>query len=188
MRLSKKTIVFAVIVFVTFYISVALGLSGAIVSAHYGFAVDANGLLYVGKSRGIDVYDSGEFVRTVYNAPRGYSFTIRDEKLYIASTSRIKVMDLSGNLIEIIDDSVWPTEEYRIDKQKKEFVTDEARYTATNIFEFYTITKHTEGGSEIVYHIPIIDYILNCTGAVFLVSIFVFLFKTIVKPNMLRKK
>ena len=173
MKLSRNSVIFATVLCPICFISILLSLTGTIVSAHNGFAVDNKGLLYVGKDSRMDVYNNGQYVDTIYKESKGYRFTIQDELLYIAINGRVEVRDLSGNLIETLDDSIWPTEQYKLDKQKKEFITDNIRYVATNKFGFYMITKYSNGGiPEIVYHIPVVDYILNCLIVFTFISLF----------------
>jgi len=179
MKFSKKAIIFGIVTWPICFIFISLIMSGAIVSAYYGFAVDNNGFLYVGKNSRIDVYDNGVFVKTVYETSYGYSFTIKNENLYIATESQVKVMDLSGTLIETTDDSVWPTEQYRMDRDKSVFLTNNARYVATDILGFYKITRYNNNGTrEIVYHIPVIDYAVHCAILFITIVSFVIFIRT----------
>jgi len=159
--MRKAIILFAISVPILFVIAM-LVVSGSLNTWYYGFALDNNGMLYVGKASKIDVYDNGEFINTVYQTnSSGYSFTIKDEKLYIADWSKVEELDLSGNLIDTIDDN--NSKEWRnFHKQRNEFSTGNAKYVATNILGFYKITEYDSNGkSKIVYQVPIIDFILT---------------------------
>ena len=163
--------------------------SGIVNSSYHGFALDDNGLLYVGKHGKIDVYNKGQYIRTVFkNSGRGYAFTIQEEKIYIATYDTIDiviVMDLSGNLIKTIDD-IDEKERRRLEMQKNVFTYDDSVYFATNTMGFYKITKTNDGKSEVIYQKPMLDYICGVVQNVVMpICILVSLITTI--PRLLRE-
>lgn len=149
--------------------------NGTINTQYRGFAVDNNGSLYVGKFDRIDVYKNSEFVKTfctVYS--QTYGLTIQDEKLYVADGLTIKVMELSGNLIKTYNDSYDASEMHRLQSQQNVFVTDSAKYVATDTLGFFKITRYsTDGGSEVVYQIPTLDFVFSWTPLIFVILIIV---------------
>ena len=152
-----------------------LSVFGVINTAYYGFALDESSFLYVGKTNKIDVYGNEGYVKTVFKKDGWYAFTIQDEKLYIATNSgAIKVLDLSGNLIETIDDST-NEEADRLEKQKSVFFKDDAEYRATNVLGYYKITKFSNGRSEIIYRRPALDYFCAIAQIAVIISVPVFL-------------
>ena len=172
----KKLVLFGMITMPICGVFAICVVTGVIVVSYNGFAVDNDGMLYVGKNRKIDVYDNSEFVKTVYCTTRGYHFTIQDENLYIATGGQVKIMDLYGRIIETIEDSTYG-EEHRLAKERFLYVTDDARYVATNTFGFYKITKcSNDGGSEVVYQKPILDFVLGLAGPLSFAAFMIFLF------------
>ena len=188
MNFLKGAIILTVVLVSVFVSTTLLCHSHIIVLSYYGFAVDSDELLYVAKDSGIDVYKNSKFVETIYEASNGYSFTIRDEKLHIATSGQVKIMDLSGNFIEAIDDSIWPSERYLMNKQKDEFVTDNSRYVATNVLGFYKITKYNDSVREIIYHIPVVDYIVNWARYLSFIFAFVMTIWVANKLSKMRRK
>ena len=157
----RKALIFALVAGPIWVVSVFCFLTDTITTNYEGFALDNNGLLYVGEAKGIGVYDNGEFVKTVYKGNAlVWAFTVQDEKLYVAAYNMVEVMDLSGNLIETIDDSN-ASERKRLYAQRNVFVAGDARYVATNKFGFYRITKHSNGESETVFQTPILNFVLS---------------------------
>ena len=142
-------------------ISMFLYQTKTIITTYDGFALDSNGVLYVGEAKGIATYENGKFVKIIHEENSlSFAFTIQDDKLYAATGYRVEVMDLSGNLIETIDDSN-SQEMYKLYRQRNSFVTDDALYIATNKLGYYKITKHNNGEGEIIFQTPIVDYIFG---------------------------
>ena len=157
----RKALIFSLIAGPIWFISMLSVMTDTITIKYDGFALDSNGLLYVGEAKGIAVYDDGEFVKTVYRMDAlVWAFTIHDDKLYISTAKTIMVMDLSGNIIEIIDDSEAKAGD-RLYGQRNVFVTDDASYIATNRFGYYKIAKHNNGESETIFQMPQLDIILG---------------------------
>lgn len=184
MTFSRRTILFYMIGGPICFVSMILSLTGITVFGYEGFAVDNNGLLYVGENFKINVYDNGEFVDTIYKTTGGYRFTIQDEKICLATSDKVKIMGLSGDVIKEYDDNDWTldSEYYKLDKQRNVFITDDARYVATNTFGFYVITKHgNDETREVIYHIPIVDFILYTARWLFLVLLPIIFLKEYVK-------
>jgi len=152
-------------------------MTGVITSSYYGFALDNNGVLYIGKSDGINIYANGQFTKTVYKTPGGYYFTIQDEKLYVATSGKVLEMDLRGNLIEKRDDR-GSQEIEKLHKQRNVFVTDDTKYRATGgLFGFYKITRYdNNGGSSVIYQSPILDFVLYLAVlAIAIISVILFI-------------
>lgn len=136
-------------------------MTGVINTSYSGFALDSNGSLYIGESRNISLYENDRFEKSVYTTPRGFRFTIKDDRLYVATEGAIEILDLSGNLIEKHED-FGSIEIARLNRQRNVFITDEAKYIASNIFGFYKITKHNNDSSvSIVYQTKLFDWICD---------------------------
>ena len=187
---TKKEIRIIVIVCLIWGIVIFLYQICDINNFYRGFAVDDNRQLYVGKTSKIDVYENNEFVKTFKKVGAAiFSFTINDERLYLAAFAEVQVMDLSGNLIERIDDSAEPSEFYRLRKERKEFVTDEAKYVATEIFGYYKITKYSiDGEKEVVYRMPTFDYVYGWIMIISNIGYGVMIIKVFMRPISQRRR
>jgi len=153
----RKAVIFAVIAGPIWFIIGILIYYDVIEIYYDGFALDSNGLLYISDSKGISVYENGEYVKTVF---RKETFTIKDDKLYVAYAGKVDIMDLSGNLIETIDDS-QSKELHRLSYRRYVFITDEAKYIATRKYGFYKITKYSDGESETIFQMPTLNYVIS---------------------------
>jgi hypothetical protein len=128
------------------------------IDSYIGFALDDEGLLYVGKLGEINVYDNGELIRTPYRTSSGgYRFTIRNERLYVQQSGVITVFDLTGTRLEKID-APEVVQRFNEDLNSQvnvlvrcQFWSGGARYEATNIFGYYRITRVSRSGNEVVY-------------------------------------
>jgi hypothetical protein len=159
-----------------------LDVSGIVNFSYKGFAIDKDGLLYIGKSKGIDIYDNGEFIKTMFPVT-GYAFTIQDEKIYLAYSSKLHIYDLTGRLADTLDDSST-REANKLYRERNHFFTDEANYLATNKLGFYQITKiYDNNESQVIYQMPIFDYAIKLLqegiGIFFVITIAIVLFDSI---------
>ena len=66
-----------------------------------GFAVDAEGCVYVGREAQICVYRDDNQIRTINaQTSRGYAFTIEDDTIFLDTGSQTYRIDLQGNVVE----------------------------------------------------------------------------------------
>ena len=75
--------------------------SGKASLAINGFAVDAEGRLYIGQEDEIVVFKNGVCVQTISpHTSRTYAFTVTDDQTILLSTStKVYTMDLAGNIL-----------------------------------------------------------------------------------------
>lgn len=67
----------------------------------YGFALDSQNLLYVGRDNVIEVYKGNEKVFDINpKTSRAYAFTINDDIIVLSTSEFVYKIDLSGNVIE----------------------------------------------------------------------------------------
>ena len=176
-RYVKGVFIFVVIAGPIWFILVCLSVTDTITTNYNGFAVDSSGLLYVGEAKGIVVYNNGEFVEVVYSTnAASWAFTVQDDKLYVAVVRKIRIMDLSGTLIETIDDHQRKGF-YRLYYQRNTFDTNDSKYIASNRFGFYKITKHSSEESTTVFQMPVLYYVIKIVQTV-IVLIFAVLLLT----------
>lgn len=83
-----------------------LVITGTVQLSISSFAVDSKERLYVGTTKGINIYDNGELVDSINpKTSRTYRFTITEEDRILLSTSdKIYLMDLEGNVLETKED------------------------------------------------------------------------------------
>lgn len=116
------------------------------------FAVDTSGLVYVGGSDGISVYQDGNMVRT-FDPPtsRGYLFTIQEkDTLMLFAGRRMYTMDLQGNILEAIDYA---------DASVKDIPSSNRTFVSSNgdeykLKSFIGIPRVIKNGNEVVYQAP----------------------------------
>jgi len=140
-----------------------------------GFAVDDDGLLYIGKTGQIDVYNNEDFVKTIYETyARGYRFTIQGEELCTDNGVTREVISLDSD--NVIKTDSTGREMMALRSQQNVFETSSAKYVATNTFGFYKITRYGKDGiSEVVYQMPTLDYLISLTQPLFVIMIIVIL-------------
>lgn len=116
------------------------------------FAVDTSGLVYVGGSDAISVYQDGNMVRT-FDPPtsRGYLFTIQEkDTLMLFAGHRMYTMDLQGNILEAIDYA---------DASVKDIPSSNRTFVSSNgdeykLKSFIGIPRVIKNGNEVVYQAP----------------------------------
>ncbi|MBQ9044541.1 MAG: hypothetical protein IJ112_01180 [Oscillospiraceae bacterium] len=140
------------------FVILALVTSGASMDFR-GFALDRSGRVYVGKTEQIEVVQGGETVDSI-PAGRGYAFTIRDGRLFVASGGQVYVKDLGGNTISQYGDPAM--QEYdQLQSTKNSFTaSDGTVYVRRDkLVTPYQIVRASDG--ETVYTMPAKDYALR---------------------------
>lgn len=136
-----------------------------------GFAIDGEGKIYVGKNSIIEVYNKGKIenvIKSVTN--RGYTFTIRDEKIVIFTGTKLYYLDFNGNVIDYEDFTGIVTKELRNWGKTFEDSTGN-NFQLKKSFGRLQILKND---NEIIFQEPLGNYIFNC--ALFLIwFLFIFL-------------
>lgn len=106
MKDFRKVLIFAPITGVIIGVCLILLFSGTVYLSLNGFAVDKDGLLYIGKENGIAVMDNGTLHHTVtVPTSRGYFFTITEgNTILLSDASIVYTMDLTGQILSRKED------------------------------------------------------------------------------------
>lgn len=137
------------------FICMVMLVSGTVSLTMNGFAVDAEGQLYIGQAKKIIVLKDGSIVKTLSpQTSRAYAFTIENGETVVLSTSTtVFVMDLDGVVL-----SQYPDRDSQVFNQlqnKKRFVDIfGTEYIRKNVWGRYCIYKE----NEMVYSMPMRDY------------------------------
>ena len=121
------------------------------------FSVDANGLLYVGKTNQIDVYCGENIVRRINPlTSRSYIFTIlEDDTILLSTSSTVYSMDLYGNVLDTWEDKgadVYNQIQYK----KFRYVSAAGdKYERKGMLGWTRIVKNE---TEVVYRITFVSF------------------------------
>lgn len=166
MKIPKLLIIYMMILGpLMFFCMSMLMLEKANIS-YYGFAIDSDGNIYLGKSSTIQVVDrSGMEIRSIRSmTSRGYNFTIIDDQIYLDTAAHYYIMDLYGN---ILDEGEGTEEnESRFPKINSLGFIDASRFTdsAGNRYIMRTrflrtvIYQYHDGIRTEIYQMPLFDY------------------------------
>ena len=152
------------------WICMILLISGRVSFFVNGFAVDADGQLYVGKGNKIIVFKDDVCIRKIEPpTSRTYKFTIADGQYITLTTStEIYTMDLFGNII-----SKQPDEENKLysELQWKKTYTDQKgfHYTLKSVWGRQAIYR--EGVQ--IYIMPTFDYVVLILFITVLITVFI---------------
>ena len=145
-----------------FYLIYGLG-SGHILLWDLGIAADSNGNVYVGNTKYIHVYSfNGEKSHEIYaQTDSHYSFTIRNDELYIKCAGEVIVLDLQGSVIryEDVDNIFW----YRVSANT--YTSDDGtQYKLTNMMGRKAIMVNSHDEWDVIAKMPMQNYciILLC--------------------------
>ena len=142
------------------------------VSIHYsGFALDSNGVLYIGKDSKIEKYKGTEVVGEISpQTSRGYAFTIQSDTIILSTASTVYTLDTNGNVLDKKVDI--NTETFNdLQKQKNSFEAQDGHtYKMKNIFGRVQVVS--ENGS-VIYKMPLPDYVAKLAFILTLVSVFI---------------
>ena len=125
-----------------------------------GFALDANGRLFIGKSQKIDVYDKdGSIKYSVFSKvfARGYTFTIQEETLYVSTGSRSYKMSLTGDILEEYEENP-PYTYNQLQRNKWRYMSNSGTEYSFRLLGRCSIT---DSDSNILWQEPIISSIVR---------------------------
>lgn len=171
---EKKTLELAAFVIphvLVLAICMVLMLSGAASPFwNYGFGVDSAGKVYVGENRKISIIENGEKVGSIPTWPGSYYVTVDEQDhVRIITYSKIRVLTLSGNVIEVIEES--NSKEYaHISRYWKSVETPSGDvYKVVNSFGWPRIVKN---GTETVYRMSALSFAVKCLLGLVSISMF----------------
>lgn len=138
-----------------------------------GFGVDGNGLLYVGRSHQIEVYDDRVLVNSFPTpAERGWIMTVNENShILVSNMSTVFTLDNKGTVIATQADT--HSEMYAQMKETKELqLLNHDVYQLKYTWIWPTILKN----GSVIYQVPFADFavrILFTVGSIFLIIGFV---------------
>lgn len=150
---------------ISVWVLLFLVISGNVHLFVHNFAIDAYGKLYLGLERKIDVFFKGEYQYTVNPLTnRGYNFTIIEgDKILLSTGTKIFELDLDGTPINQVD-----AEPYILNKipstiqESFRFVdVNQNVYHLKSFFGRYKIVKDTDSGQEVLYQMPLFDFLIK---------------------------
>ena len=157
--------------------------SGNVTFFLHGFGVDSNDRLYIGKERVIEVYDNAGSSKTIPVDHLNYRFAVENgNEIVISSGNRIYRLDLDGNEIsesETKDNDMQPFNASMIKSDNGDI------YRKT---EWFGYTRITRNDNEVVWSMPLLDYIifllLTAACASLVIFVVVFIIKYIRKNGL----
>lgn len=149
------------------FIFLVLTINGTINIHYSGFAFDSNNQLYVGKYETIELLQNGFKIKSINpKISNGYTFTIQNDQLIIAANSKVYTTDLDGNVINEENDR-FSTKHNQLYSQRKIFKTLDGKvYKSTNWLGYYMIWRVDTDLHQLVFHMPLSDYIVKVLFAV----------------------
>lgn len=170
MKAKRMLITYLLLMWPILAFCLALIIPGKVSIEYSGFAVDSAGVLYVGKNTAIEKYDNEKMIGTINpKTSRAYVFTIQNDKILLSTSAVVYTLDLSGNTIEEHAD-VGTRMFNELQKTKNRYITQSNReYTMKSHFGRAIIYS----GKEIVYQMPILDYIVKILFFAVIMSVLV---------------
>ena len=173
----KSIIIFVAIVCPIMFTCLFLIFTGTVTLFLHGFAVDSYGKLYLGKDSKIEVYDNSVLDYTISSmTSRGYAFTIQADDTILLSTSTIVyTLDLHGNVLneeEDVDTKVINS----LEKRKKIFYSSNGdKYILKSPWGRTEIVLERDDDIDIIYQMPILDYVVRIVMLIVFVCFFIFI-------------
>ena len=155
----------------------------------YGFAVDKNGLLYIGKTEEITVMNNGRKIKTISpHTSKGYAFTIVDgERIVLATSNEVYNLDLEGNILSKTQGNSSDVNKLRKEMRSYEDVNGR-HYKYESVMGYYTIKVEDAGVVRTIYRMPILDYCCRILLFACLIAIVIAIIMLIISYNPLIKK
>lgn len=155
----RLLIVFLIIEFPIFFISILLLSSGVVSLSYNGFGVDSNNVLYIGKSNLIEKYSNGELIGEIDpQTSRAYAFTLKkDDTIMLSTGSTIYTMDLDGKVLKTQEDELTLT--FNNLKQIKEHTSSNGK--TYHLKSFLGKESIISNDGKIIFTTPLLDYVIK---------------------------
>ena len=155
---NKKLVIECNLLFIANILSIVLITTGIAAPFIHCFAVDNQGLIYVGLENEIQVYDKNQHIRSISpQTSRGFMFTInKDNTILLSTADTVFSMDLDGNILSSHPDPGADTYN-QIQYRKNHFTTQKGdTYKIVSSLGWSRIVKN---GATVVYQISSISFI-----------------------------
>lgn len=160
MKIPKLVFIYVFIAFLALTSCFVIDSKHSVTISYRGFGIDSKGDLYVGKESSIEVIKHGQVVNTIIPPPsRNYAFTIEgDNTILLSDASTVYTLDLSGKVLSEDEDEGTRTFN-RLQKSRRVFTSNNGeKYIVKKTFGRTTVYSST---GEIVYQMPLLDYIVE---------------------------
>ena len=151
-----------------------------------GFAVDSNGLLYLGFNSKIQVIGDGVPIRSISaKTSKGYSFTIQsNDTILLCALNKVYTLDLQGNELSVKDD--YTTNIFNeIYNERETFKSNDGTiYRLKNILGYYYICSDN---GDVIYKMPLLDFTIKIISIVSFISFFIFVPIIVIKWRLSNK-
>ena len=151
-------------------------LSGRVTVILKGYAVDSSDNLYIGKEHSIEVYKEQKLINNIPIQYTDYAFTIKNgQEIVLSANNNTYYLDLQGNETRKEKD----TQTYSAICRINHFESEKGDvYTKSNMLGYYRIIRNH---GEVVYSMPVFDYLVLVTMILAFLSIVVFAFILVLK-------
>ena len=136
-----------------------------------GFAVDSKGRVYVGENKTINIYQDCIKVGSIDLEGETYAFAIvQNDHILVAYTSEVCLLDSFGKVLERKEDSYAQTFNEIQSKRRSSVTVGGDRYKKVDSFGWTRIIRN---GSEVVYRLNVLSFVVKCLIVLCTVSMFV---------------
>ena len=140
------------------------------------YAVDSSDNLYIGKEHSIEVYKEQKLINNIPIQYTDYAFTIKNgQEIVLSANNNTYYLDLQGNETRKEKD----TQTYSAICRINHFESEKGDvYTKSNMLGYYRIIRNH---GEVVYSMPVFDYLVLVTMILAFLSVFAFVFILVLK-------
>ncbi len=166
--------------FLAWFCIISLATGKANITSH-GFGIDDQGKVYIGNSNDIFVY-SNQSLQYKINAmtSRGYFFRIEeDQTIHLSTSTEVYTIALDGEVLSMRIDNDHTYEDLKSGWRKQEFNNSSYQYSTK--WGRYEIVKTVGDEKEVIFRMPVFDYIIKLCLLVFAISLILFIPTIIVK-------
>jgi len=183
---KKLLILYMAIVVPVYSICLLLLISGEVTLFYSGFAVDSEGILYIGTDTKIEKYNKNEYVGEIPVKARNYAFTIQENDTIMLSTAlTVYILDSDGNVIDKYEDA--GTQVFnQLQYNKNNFITQSG--VEYKLISELGRSRIISDDGFIIYEMPYLSYIIKIALFISIISIFVFVPIIIYKSKNIHKK
>lgn len=173
--------VVSIFLFCAIFPCLFLVITGTVQLSISSFAVDSKDRLYIGTSKGINIYDNGVFVGSIKpKTSRTYLFTItEDDKIVLSTSDKIYLMDLDGNVLETKND-LGADVYNQLSYQKRTYTSQNGDvYKLQNFWR----SKITKNDNEVVFQINSLSTATKYTLIIAFIMLFIYLVTMLIRRS-----
>ena len=183
LKTFKSLVIFVAVIGPIMFTCLFLIITGTVTIFLSGFAVDTDNRLYLGKDSRIEVFDNGILDHTISpKTSRGYIFTIQSDNTILVSTGSIVYnLDIDGNVI-LQEEDFRSRVYYAIKKNGNPYYANNGeKYVLKYPWGRTEIIHEGNDQTEIIYQMPVLDYVTEILLVISIISLFIFIPRLILK-------